>query len=115
MIRKAENMMKEIREKMREGKGSVEITHIFKQDEMKGKSRLCAKITINPGCSIGVHEHVNEEEIFYILKGKALVDDNGEMQELHEGDAIITGGGGSHSVENIGNGVLELMAVIILY
>lgn len=115
MIKRANEMVKEIKVQMRGGKGSVEITHIFKQDELKGKARLCARITINPGCSIGLHEHANEEEIFYIIKGKGLVDDNGSKQELAVGDSILTGGGAFHSIENTGNEPLELVAVILLY
>ncbi|HOV25009.1 MAG TPA: cupin domain-containing protein [Pseudobacteroides sp.] len=115
MIRRGSEMVKEIKEQMRGGKGSVEITHFFSQDEIKGKARLIAKISLNPGCSIGVHEHVNEEEIYYILKGKALVDDNGKKYELNAGDASLTLGGESHLIENIGDEVLEFVAVILLY
>ena len=115
MVRKANDMQTEIKEKMRGGEGSVLITHIFKQEELKGKSRLCARITLNPGCSIGLHEHVNEEEIFYIIKGKGIVNDNGIKKEVEAGDAILTGGGASHSIENTGDEPLELMAVILLY
>ncbi len=115
MLRRAEEMEKEIKEQMRGGKGSVEITHIFKQSELTGKARLVAKVTINPGFSIGLHEHVNEEEIYYIIKGKALVDDNGEKREVNPGDAVLTGGGAVHSIENTGSEVLELLAVILLY
>lgn len=115
MVRRAEEMFKEIKEQMRGGKGSVEIIHVFKQDELKGKARLCAKIMINPGCSIGLHQHLNEEEIFYIIKGKGLVDDNGEKSEVSAGDAILTGDGAAHSVENTGSEPLEMMAVILLY
>lgn len=115
MIRKAEEMVREIKEQMRGGKGSVEITHIFKQDELTGKARLTARITINPGCSIGMHEHINEEEIFYIIKGKALVEDNGVKHQINAGDATLTVGGEAHSIENIGNEPLELLAVILLY
>lgn len=115
MIKRAEEMVKEIKEQMRGGKGSVEITHIFKQGEFKGKARLCAKITLNPGCSIGSHPHENEEEIFYFIKGKGMVDDNGTKIQVTAGDASITGGGEIHSVENTGNEPLEMMAVIMLY
>jgi quercetin dioxygenase-like cupin family protein len=115
MIKRSNEMFKEIKEQMRDGKGSVEITHILKQDELNGKARLVAKISLNPGCSIGWHEHVNEEEIYYVLKGKALVDDNGEKQELNPGDASLTMGGKCHSIENIGDEVLEFVAVILLY
>ncbi|MDP4093746.1 MAG: cupin domain-containing protein [Bacillota bacterium] len=115
MIKKAENMEIEIKDQMRGGKGSVEIMHIFKQQELTGKARLCAKISINPGCSIGLHEHVNEEEIFYVIKGKGIVNDNGEVKEVAKGDSILTGGGAVHSIENTGSDVLELVAVILLY
>ncbi|MGI6778091.1 MAG: cupin domain-containing protein [Acetivibrionales bacterium] len=115
MIKKQSKMIREIREQMRGGKGNVEINHIFKEDELNGKCRLFAKITLNEGCSIGLHEHDDEEEIYYIMKGKAMVEDNGVKQELSAGDAVLTGGGASHYIENIGDEALEIMAVILLY
>jgi len=115
MFKKAGDMITEIREQMRGGKGKVEITHIFKKDEIRGKSRLCARITLQPGCSIGMHEHVDEEEIFYILEGTGVVNDNGTEYTVCPGDAILTGGGDSHSIENTGNEPLVLLAVILLY
>ena len=115
MIKKSNEMVKEVKEQMRGGKGNIEIMHILKQDELKGKARLCAQMTINPGCSIGLHEHVNEEEIYYILKGKGLVDDNGVKQEVCAGDCILTGNGASHSIENTGDEPLVFVAVILLY
>lgn len=114
MVRKAEEMEREIRERMRDGKGEVRITHIFKPDELKGKVRLVAEITLEAGCSIGKHEHAGEEEIFYIIEGEATVDDNGEVRHVTAGDAILTGGGGYHAIENTGTGPLRIMAVILL-
>lgn len=115
MVKRAEEMLKEIKDQMRGGKGSVEITHIFKQDELKGHARLCAKIAINPGCSIGVHQHLEEEEIFYVISGRGRVDDNGTNKEVNAGDGILTGGGAVHGIENIGDEPLVLFAVILLY
>ena len=115
MIRNANEMIREIKDQMRGGKGSVELTHIFKQDEFKGKARLIAKITINPGCSIGFHEHVSEEEIFYILEGKGISNDNGIEREVSAGDATLTGDGASHSIENHGDTPLQLLAIILVY
>lgn len=115
MIKRANEMVKEIKEQMRGGKGSVEILHVFQQEELKGKARLCAKITINPDSSIGLHQHDNEEEIFYIINGQGMVNDNGTFSEVGVGDSIITGNGASHAVENTGDTPLEMMAVILLY
>lgn len=113
MIRKAKDTVKDVREGMRGGKGKVEIHHIFNSDELNGRARLCARIKLNPGSSIGLHEHENEAEIFYIVKGKGLFDDNGTKVELTVGDSILTGDGAAHSVENIGDEDLEMLAVIL--
>ncbi|MDD2401154.1 MAG: cupin domain-containing protein [Clostridia bacterium] len=114
MLRKADEMIKEIREQMRGGKGHVEVNHIFKKDELHGKAaRLIAKLVLNPGCSIGIHPHENDEEIFYVLKGKGLVDDNGSSFEVSVGDATLTGGGETHSIESTGDEPLEVIAVIL--
>lgn len=115
MIKKSSEMLTEMKEQMRGGKGTIEITHIMNQDDLKGKARLCAKIIIQQGCSIGYHQHVDEEEIYYIIKGKGTINDNGVIQELNAGDSVITGDGAFHSIENTGDETLELLAVIILY
>lgn len=115
MLRKSHEMESEIRERMRGGTGQVKITHIFSKNEFKGKIRLMAKITLDKGCSIGFHRHENEEEIFYILKGTGQIDDNGSIVTVNPGDAILTGDGKGHGVENTGTKSLELLAIILLY
>lgn len=115
MIKNANKMISEIKHQMRDGKGDVELTHIFKQDELKGKARLVARITINPSCSIGLHEHVAEEEIYYIINGKGIVNDNGIEREISAGDAVLTGDGAFHSIENREDIPLQLLAVILVY
>lgn len=115
MIRRAEEMLQEVRDKMRGGKGKVEILHIFQRHELEGSARLCAKITLQPGCSIGYHTHDDEEEIFYIIRGIGTVNDNGKEDTVRAGDAILTGGGAGHGIANTGDEPLEIMATILLY
>jgi mannose-6-phosphate isomerase-like protein (cupin superfamily) len=115
MIRQEKDMQQEIRENMRGGNGSVRLLHAFKEDEMSAKTRLCAKIILEKGCSIGVHQHAKDEEIYYILTGTGkVVDENGE-HTVKKGDAVLTGNGASHSIENIGEDTLELLAVVVNY
>jgi len=115
MIQRSGNMEIEVRNQMKDGKGAIEVTHILRQIQMGGKCRFFGRMLIKPGCSIGLHRHMNEEEIYYILKGKGIVEDNGIRQEVNEGDVIITGDGCSHSVENNTNEPLEVLGVILLY
>jgi len=112
MIRNEKEMKKDVRENMRDGNGAVTITHLFSNDELKSKTRLCAKLTLPRGASIGFHNHIDEEEVFYILSGRGKVDDNGKIREVSGGDAILTGGGAGHSIECISEEPLEIMAVI---
>ncbi len=115
MIKPAELMREEIREAMRGGKGTVGIRHLFEPGEYQGHARLMAKITLPPGASIGLHEHKEEEELFYIVKGRGLVTDEGKTREVGPGDAIMTGGGNNHAIENVGSEELEFVAVILTY
>jgi mannose-6-phosphate isomerase-like protein (cupin superfamily) len=115
MIHTANQMKTEFRDNMRGGQGTIKITHLFTPEELKGKCRLCARILIEPGDSIGFHDHQNEEEVYILTKGTAFVNDDGVERELVAGDAILTGGGKGHAIKNIGKEPLELIAVILLY
>ena len=77
MIRTQHECQVEYREHMRDGEGTVQITNfITGPAELNEKGRLFAKITLNPGCSIGYHIHEKDAELFYIMKGTAEYNDN---------------------------------------
>ena len=114
MIHKASECKAEVRENMRGGEKSVKITHFFDEaNELMSPTRLCAKLELEPGASIGFHRHDKEEEMFIVLAGKALVDDNGTQVEVSAGDTILTGNGAGHSVKSLGPETLQLMAIIV--
>jgi mannose-6-phosphate isomerase-like protein (cupin superfamily) len=115
MLKKEKEMEVEKREKMRGGEGIIEIIHFFKKEEFKSNVRLCAKLIIPPNCSIGLHQHLDEDEVFIILKGKGILFDGNEEKFVEEKDAILTGNGGSHSIRNTGNDNLEIIAFIAKY
>jgi mannose-6-phosphate isomerase-like protein (cupin superfamily) len=115
MIRKSHEMEKEVRERMRDGVGTVEVLHVFRSKELKGKTRLFARLRLPTGSSIGFHRHEGEEEIFYILSGTGEVSEGGPLSAVGPGDAVLTGGGGGHSISNTGTAPLEILAVILVY
>ena len=57
-------------ENMCGGKGHVIIKHILGEKELNGKCGLYAEVVIEPGCSLGYHEHHGESETYYILSGE---------------------------------------------
>ena len=109
-----EAMEREVRERMRGGTGTVEILHVLRPAELKGKTRLFARLALQPGSSIGYHVHDGEEEIFYILSGEGAVTDGDAVTAVGPGDAIVTGGGAGHAIECTGPGPLQLVAAILL-
>ena len=114
MIRKADEFRIEYKEHMRDGDGTVQLTHfITGPEELEDKGRLFAKITLNPGCSIGYHVHEKDAELFYILTGTAEYNDNGEMRTVSAGDVTICPAGRGHGIANRTVGVVELVAVIV--
>ena len=113
MIKKAENYPAQINENMRGGDGSVKIEHLLTPEEMNNKGRLFAKITLQPGSSIGFHVHEGEMESFYVISGEALYDDNGETVILRPGDTTHTPNGAGHSVKSIGTETLVMIALIL--
>ena len=102
-----------INEKMRGGDGSVKIEHLLTPEELNNKGRLYAKITIEPGSSVGYHVHEGEMESYFIISGEALYDDNGETITLYPGDTTHTPSGEGHSIKCAGSTPLELMALIL--
>jgi mannose-6-phosphate isomerase-like protein (cupin superfamily) len=114
MIKRVQDLTVVVNENMRGGVGSVAIKLLAEQGEMYDKNRLFAKIIVKPGCSIGYHVHENEMELYYILSGKALYDDNGTQVELSPGDVTVTLSGEGHAIANNGDVDLEFMALIPL-
>ena len=116
MIRKQCDCRTEERFEMRNGSGTVRIEHLFEPEtELKAPTRLCARLILEPGASIGFHRHENEEELFVIVAGDGEIDDNGTLKQVTAGDAVLTGNGAGHAVKNTGNQTLEILAVISKY
>ena len=114
MIRGVRDCRIEYREHMRGGDGVVVITnYINGPEELNGKGRLFAKITLNPGCSIGYHVHEGDSELFYIMKGTAEYNDNGQVRTVTAGDVTICPAGEGHGIANKTEDIVELTAVIV--
>ena len=102
--------MSELRVERREnasgGKG-------LEEKELNGKCGLYAEVTIEPGCSLGYHEHHGESETYYIIKGQGNYDDNGQIRPVTVGDRTFTPDGYGHGITNTGDTDLVFMALII--
>lgn len=114
MIRKNEERITEEKQDHLGGKGKLSICHILNNNsELYDKGRVFCHTVLEPGASIGYHQHNGEFECYYIIRGIAQFCDNGEEVVLHAGDVAYTPDGCSHGIENIGDEPLELIALIL--
>jgi mannose-6-phosphate isomerase-like protein (cupin superfamily) len=100
---------------MRGGKGTIAFRHFFTKDEFTANARLCTTMIVPLGASVGKHTHETEDEVYIVTRGTGILDDGNTRTRVETGDAILTGQGGSHAVENDGNENLEIIAMIMCY
>lgn len=113
MIKRFNDFKTELRENMRGGDGVVVINNFVTPEELNNKGRLFAKLVLRPGCGVGYHIHENESELFYIIKGTAVYDDNGTKVTVSAGEVTITSSGEGHAIKNETNDDVELIALIV--
>ncbi|MDR3333967.1 MAG: cupin domain-containing protein [Treponema sp.] len=114
MVIHRNEMKVEQKEKMRDGEGTVSLTH-FITDSTQQHIRLLAELTLPPGASIGNHRHDGETEYFLILSGTGAVNDDGTDVPVKPGDVVITGNGAAHRIKNTGTTPLVFHAIIVTY
>ena len=114
MVIQRNKMKTEVKEKMRGGEGSTGLVYLV-DCEQETNIRMLAELTLQPGCSLGNHNHDAETEYFVILSGNGTVNDNGVDVPVKTGDAMITGKGASHSIKNTGTVPLVFHAIIVTY
>jgi mannose-6-phosphate isomerase-like protein (cupin superfamily) len=105
-------MKAELKEKLRKGEGKVTLTHLVPAEARRHCS-MFAEITLDPGASIGYHDHQEDVEYYIILRGSGIVNDNGTETAVKKGDAVVTGNGSFHGIKNTGSGPLDMIAVIM--
>ena len=113
MIKKSHEVKKVVQKDFRGGKGEVIFYHYMDEQSSNGAGRLFCKVVLPPGSSIGVHKHVGDHEVYYILSGKGRVNDNGVPVELEPGDVNHCLDGQEHGLENIGDADLVYVANIL--
>ena len=113
MIKRASEIESKVLTNFKDGIGHVTMHHFLTEQEAKGTGRLFVKGAIEPGNSVGLHKHEGDMEAYYILKGKALVSDNGTDVVLEAGDCNVCPDGQSHSLKNVGEDTLEYIAIIL--
>jgi len=112
MIKLEKDLVADVVTELMGGTGDVNRLHYASQDELAGAGRLFAMQKLAPGDSIGWHTHDGEQEVYVLVNGKALYNDNGTEVEINAPAVTICPSGEGHAIKNIGNDVLEFIGLI---
>ena len=69
-------------------------------------------VRIQPGCSIGMHTHETNSEIFHVLSGTARVVMDGKVEYIPAGEVHYCPKGHSHMTEPHGMEELRMLAIV---
>lgn len=100
-------------EKMAGGEGHVLIEHLLNDDQKGKASRMFAEVTLEPGCTLGFHEHHGESETYYLLTGEGIYQDNDKEYPVKAGDVTFCDDGNAHGLKNTGDSDLKFIALIL--
>ena len=97
---------KEKVEKFNNGEGFI-IRYMYSDEKVR-----IMKITIKKGSSIGLHQHVSNLEVAYVLSGVATSIVDGEKEKVEKGNVIYCPNKASHIIENNDDKNLVLFCVV---
>lgn len=116
MIRRKAELSRETKAAPFNGHGEITVRSLLEgPEELYDKGRVFAHTSVYPGAGIGYHVHKGESETYYILSGRAKLNDNGRECVLEAGDVAFTGDGEGHSIEALGDEPVELIALILYH
>ena len=99
MIIRAEDRKQTLSEHLRGGDGTVD-KRDYLPERMPENAKMFAEIRLEPGCSIGLHKHTDEYEVFFFQEGEIVLNDGGEEKVMRPGDFSLCPDGGTHGIAN---------------
>lgn len=104
---------KSIIENCHGGIGSIEINKKINKGDLVVGLSLFAQVVIQPHSTIGYHQHKDDAEAYYVLRGEGIfLNHNKERIPVKAGDLCLIKKGQSHGLENLNDNELEIIAVV---
>lgn len=85
---------------------------LLEGERLSGKVTLFAKVTILPGDELPYHEHHGETEVYHILSGEGIYQDNNKTYPMQAGMTTFCEDGSGHAVSCSGKEPLVFLAMI---
>jgi quercetin dioxygenase-like cupin family protein len=110
MIKRESTLVGVVRSELRGGQGKALFHDYLAANEMAGVQSMSV-LTLEPGATIGEHQHTETEELYYILAGTGTGYLDGASFTVGPGDAWVVHTGHSHALVTAKDGPLRLLAL----
>lgn len=113
MITKLQDRVNYTKENVKGGIGPIDFKEIVSSKQLSSKIKMLSTLTYPKGSGIGYHTHVGESEAVVIIKGKGIVNDDGNEYEVNVGDVNVCFENHYHSIRNESDEDLQIVALVI--
>ena len=94
-----------------EGEGLCKHATVFEGSEFATNVRFLNYTVVPVGGSFGVHTHGADNELYIVLEGKGIYEENGEKVAVCTGDIMVNAPFASHRIINDGESDLRLLVL----
>ena len=91
-----------------DGQGLGKNARVFEAEDFDTPLKFINYVEMEPGSSIGIHRHGENEEVYVVLSGNGIMTVNDERQAVKAGDIILNKPGWQHGLENNSGQTLKL-------
>ncbi len=96
------------------GQGSLAWVGVLGREDLPGRLlNFVHDDVLAPGVSIGLHQHLADEEYYYILSGEGTMTLDDRRFPVRAGDITAVFPGGRHALENTGSADLRLVVISV--
>ena len=93
------------------GNGKIRFCRPFDSSDFESPWHFVDFALIPPGTSVGLHRHGDNEEMYFILEGHAIMTVNDQEREVKPGDLILNRAGWTHGIRNEGAVDVKMLVV----
>jgi mannose-6-phosphate isomerase-like protein (cupin superfamily) len=113
-LRRASDMQELPLARCHNGEGDLQWTEVLNfSDDTARRLNFFHDDILKPGVSVGIHDHRQDEEYYYIISGKGIMILDGEEFEVGPGDIAAVYPGGSHGLRNHSDHDLRILVVSV--
>lgn len=93
------------------GVGKIQIQKVFRREDLNGVWDFALRVIMPPSSSMGLHKHLDEEEMYIILNGQGVMTLESETKQVSKGGMILNKPFGEHGLVNNSDNELELLII----